>query len=201
MRLRRALALTVLACLAACGRADDDQAGRSANHGIVPSSEEENVASAPNEAQALPSPSAAPLDTLGGVSIGMTLADMRAKGLKVSHDEGPDPGAQCSYAQVDGMPDIYFMLEGSHVARIDVASPLYKTVGNVQVGLGEREAIRRLGSKVVVRPHPYTGPEGHYLIVHEKDAPLGLILETDGKTVISYRIGRWEQVQWIEGCS
>ena len=63
------------------------------------------------------------------------------------------------------------------------------------------EAIKRLGSAVVVQPHPYTGPEGHYLIVHKKGDPLGLIFETDGKSVISYRIGRWEQVQWIEGCS
>ncbi len=201
MRLKATLSLALLAALAACGRADDESADGISNSAIIPPSETDDVGAPPEEAAVPAKPSPAPLDELKGVKIGMTIADMRAKGLKVSHDAGPDPEAACSYAQVDGMPDVYFMLDGPKVARIDVASPLFKTVGGVQVGLGEPEAIKRLGSAVVVQPHPYTGPEGHYLIVHKKGDPLGLIFETDGKSVISYRIGRWEQVQWIEGCS
>lgn len=202
MRLRAALPLALLAALAACGRADDESgADGVSNSAIIPDSETANIGAPPAENAAPAKPSPAPLDELRGIKIGMTLADMSAKGLKVSHDAGPDPDSACSYAQVDGMPDVYFMLDGPKLARIDVASPLFKTVGGVQVGLGEPEAIKRLGSAVVVQPHPYTGPEGHYLIVHEKGAPLGLIFETDGKSVLSYRIGRWEQVQWIEGCS
>lgn len=202
MRLKAALSLALLAGLAACGRSDDEGTpDGTSNSAIIPTSETDNVGAPPKEPIAPVRPSPAPLDLLNGVKVGMTIADMRAKGLKVSHDAGPDPDSTCSYAKVDGMPDVSFMLEGPKVARIDVASPLFKTVGGVQVGLGEPEAIKRLGSAVVVQPHPYTGPEGHYLIVHEKGARLGLIFETDGKSVISYRIGRWEQVQWVEGCS
>ncbi len=56
--------------------------------------------------------------------------------------------------------------------------------------------------QVRVEPHPYTGPEGHYLIVTSpNDSMYRLIFETDGKHVVSYRAGLRPVVDWIEGCS
>lgn len=141
-----------------------------------------------------------PLDELAGVKVGMTLAQLRSRGITITREEEADPEEPCSWAEVKGLTDVQFMLDGETVARIDVFSPAYATLGGVRVGQSEAEVRHRLGDRVKVEPHPYTGPEGHYLVVHAKSAPMGLILETDGKKVLSYRIGRWEPVQWIEGC-
>ena len=83
----------------------------------------------------------------------------------------------------------------------DVGDKRHEGPGGLRVGQSEAEALKRLGGKARVELHPYTGPEGHYLVVHEDGAPRGLIAETDGKQVQSWRIGQWEQVQWIEGCA
>jgi hypothetical protein len=68
-----------------------------------------------------------------------------------------------------------------------------------------REAeIRSLYRTAIrVEPHPYTGPEGHYLVYRARSQPFGMIFATDYRTgrVDSFRIGRWRYVQLIEGCA
>ena len=69
------------------------------------------------------------------------------------------------------------------------------------------EIVRRSASSspapgVRVEPHPYDGPVGQYLIVDALDAPgLRLIYETDGDRVTSFRAGRRDAVDLIEGCA
>ncbi len=190
MRLNRACALALLGFLAACGRAGDDNAANASNETLVVPGAETNVAEAPNESETA-MPADPPLDELGGVKVGMTVAELRATGLKAQKDNGPDPDNRCGYARLPGVTDLFFMLDGDTVVRIDTDAPGHPTLGGVEVGMSEAEALRRLGDRAKVQPHPYTGPQGHYLVVHAPNAPLGLILETDGKKVVSYRIGRW----------
>jgi hypothetical protein len=166
---------------------------------VVAPGDAANVVEAPNGA--MPVSVEPPLDQLAGVKVGMTMKDLRAAGLEATKDNGPDPGNTCGYARIASLKDLFFMLDGDTVVRIEVATPGHPTLGGVEVGMSEADAVHRLGSGVKVQPHPYTGPTGHYLVVHEKGAPLGLIAETDGKKVLSYRIGRWNYVQWKEGCS
>ncbi|MBO9576776.1 MAG: hypothetical protein J7494_13655 [Sphingobium sp.] len=198
MRLSRPLALALFALLAACGRAKDEHAVAS-NDVIVAPGDVANIGEAPNTAE--PEADEPPLDALAGVKVGMAIKDLNAAGLVATKDTGPDPGNTCGYARIASLKDLFFMLDGDTVVRIEVATPGHPTLGGVEVGMSEAEAVRRLGDRVTVQPHPYTGPSGHYLVVHEKGAPLGLIAETDGKKVLSYRIGRWTYVQWKEGCS
>jgi len=197
MRLSRPLALAFLVLLAACGRAKDENAAAS-NDVIVAPGDVVNIGEAPNAAAPEEDQ---PLDELAGVRVGMTVKDLNAAGLAATKDNGPDPGNTCGYARIASLKDLFFMLDGDTVVRIEVATPGHPTLGGVEVGMSEAEAVRRLGDRVTVQPHPYTGPAGHYLVVHEEGAPLGLIAETDGKKVLSYRIGRWTYVQWKEGCS
>jgi hypothetical protein len=200
MRLNRPLALALLGLLAACGRAKDENVAAS-NDVIVAPGDAANVAAAPNGEQNESAPVPPPLDELAGVKVGMTIKDLRAAGLAATKDNGPDPSNTCGYARIANLKDLFFMLDGDTVVRIEVATPGHPTLGGVDVGMSEADAVHRLGSGVKVQPHPYTGPTGHYLVMHEDGAPLGLIAETDGKKVLSYRIGRWTYVQWKEGCS
>lgn len=54
-----------------------------------------------------------------------------------------------------------------------------------------------------VEPGPYTGPEGHYLVYRARGEPYGLIFATDPDSgrAIAFRVGLWDYVQLIEGCS
>jgi hypothetical protein len=202
MRLRLGLALALLGLLAACGRAKDENAAASnaaSNDVIVAPGAEAGVLEPPNAMQ--PGPAQAPLDRLAGVKVGMTIADLRRAGFAVTKDDGPDPGNNCGYARIASLPDLFFMLDGDTVVRIEVDTPGHPTAGGIEAGMSEVEVLSRLGPAVTIQPHPYTGPKGHYLVVHQAGAPFGLIAETDGKKVLSYRIGRWSYVQWKEGCS
>lgn len=202
MRLRRARALSALALalagLAACGAPDRGEAGDDAANGA----DATNRAATPAGAPEPPVAEAQALDRLGAIRIGATLDELAREGAIVEgRDEPLSEDATCGYARFRGLPEVAAMLDGDRVVRIDVWTARHATLGGVRVGQGEAEALRRLGGRAKVEPHPYTGPDGHYLVVHEAGAPRGLILETDGATVQSWRIGRWEEVQWIEGCA
>lgn len=196
--MRGRLVLLLVATLAACGAPERKEATNAVVDNEVAAEAGTNAA---NEAAPEPVVAQALPDHLGPIKIGATLAALKRDGVTVAGQDEPMEGSTCTYANFKGMPDVAAMLDSNKIARIDVSSAAYETLGGVRVGQSEAEAVKRLGGRAKVEPHPYTGPEGHYLTLHEKGAPTGLIIETDGKTVQSYRFGRWEQVQWIEGCS
>ena len=210
MRLKCALPLLALAGLGACGKpqqtavndaaineAADVAIDRATNAGNAVANAVNAVAQKPTPAPDMPA-----FDRLGAIRVGATLAELKRDGLVVDRQDEPlDEESTCTFATFKGQPDVSVMLDGERIVRIDVDGKQHETMGGVRVGQSEAEALKRLGGKAVVDPHPYTGPEGHYLVVRDKGAPRGLILETDGQTVESYRFGAWDAVQLIEGCA
>jgi hypothetical protein len=199
----RLLPLLTLAGLAACGGPKTDQSAenKAANAAEIVTNAAVNTV---NEVVLDTAPAPVPhnFDSLGKIRIGATLREMEHEGLAVAgQDEPLDEESTCTYATFKDMPDLAVMMDGERIARIDVGDKRHEGPGGLRVGQSEAEALKRLGGKARVELHPYTGPEGHYLVVHEDGAPRGLIAETDGKQVQSWRIGQWEQVQWIEGCA
>jgi hypothetical protein len=197
MRLRVSLGLVLLAALAACGRADDaanrsDDPQGPGNITLVPEDEGGPIVA--------PTIKDAALDEMDGVKIGMTIADLRAAGFSVEKDDGPDPDNRCGYARIDGIRDRFFMLDGDTVVRIDVASPGHPTMGGVEVGMRETDVTARLGKNVRVVRARARGEAAHDFIVHRDGGAFGLVMETDGAKVLSYRIGRWEAVQSSDDC-
>ncbi|MBN8819103.1 MAG: hypothetical protein J0I80_10355 [Sphingomonas sp.] len=201
--MKPALALPLLAALAACSGAKQDQAPDNAGNEAVNAAAPASSNAAGNVAEATPqaTPTAFVLDRFGPIRVGATIAALDREGLHVAGRDEPLEGSTCGYATFKGQDDVAAMLDGDRVVRIDVSGAAHEGPGGLRVGQSEADALRRLGSQTKVQPHPYTGPEGHYLILHADGAPNGLIVETDGKTVQSWRIGHWDQVQWIEGCS
>jgi hypothetical protein len=143
----------------------------------------------------------------------MTVAQAQAaagKPVKVSHDEVSEG---CEFAEVEGGPkSLAFMVlrakpsDPWKIARADVheGSPI-ATLSGIRTGATEAEVKATYsgkGGSYTVEPHPYTGPEGHYL-VYDADGPGGkqLIFETDGKKVLSFRAGEENAVKAIEGCA
>ncbi len=56
------------------------------------------------------------------------------------------------------------------------------------IGSSEAEVVAAYPDQVIATPHPYTGPQGHYLSV-EFENNLAIIFETDGTIVQGYRAG------------
>ena len=143
------------------------------------------------------------LHGVGELRIGMPLAELRRMGAKEEFQS--EDGADCSYWTVP-REDVALMVSGRRVVRIDINNPKYRTPSGARVGMTEAQVRRIYGRALKVEPHPYTGPEGHYLVYRARGEPYGMIFETepvDGKpaTIVSFRVGLWKHVQLIEGCS
>lgn len=91
------------------------------------------------------------------------------------------------------------------VARIDIENDSIATDKGIRVGDSEEKVKRAYGSAVIVEPHKYIS--GHYLEIKsgsdaQKNATAkGIVFETDGKKVTTFRAGFWDPVRWVEGCA
>jgi hypothetical protein len=140
------------------------------------------------------------LHGIGGLRVGTPVGALRRMGA--THEDYPDPDVDCSYWQTPGWPGLMLMVSGGRVVRIETEDRRYRTASGARVGMTEAE-IRRIYPGMRVEPHPYTGPQGHYLVFRARGEPYGLIVETDPDTgrALQMRVGLWEAVQLIEGCS
>lgn len=156
-------------------------------------------------------PSGAPSDwrvglrTFGPVRYGMTLAEAsRVLGERLL--PGLEYAAEgCSYLRPRAIPrGTSFMVLDGRVERVDVDTAGVRTISGAQVGSTEDEVRALYPGRIRTEPHPYTGPEGHYLRFVPRvpaDTAFGLIFETDGRRVTSFRAGRQPAVGYIEGCA
>jgi hypothetical protein len=112
---------------------------------------------------------------------------------------------ECAYMGIPDGPStraVRLMVVHDTVVRIDVDSLPVATTWGDRVGDSESAVLARHAGHVLVQPHKYTGPQGHYLIVSAADDTLHrLVLETDGQHVTTYRAGLLPYVEWVEGCS
>lgn len=139
------------------------------------------------------------LHGIGTLRIGTPVAALRRIGA--TGEAYPDPDIDCSYWRSPRWPGLLMMVSGGRVVRIETEDRRYRTASGARVGMTEA-AIRRLyGPAMRLQPHPYTGPQGHYLVFRARNQPYGLIVETDGRRATQVRVGTWEAVQLIEGCS
>jgi len=142
------------------------------------------------------------LRTYGPVRFGMTIRQAaRALGQRLD----VDTTESCTYtAPMSFPPGVSFMVIDGHIARIDVDTTGVQTRSGAHVGSTEDEVKHLYSGQIRVEPHPYTGPEGHYLVYTPRDpadTTFGMIFETDGLIVTRYRSGEHAAVEYIEGCS
>lgn len=140
-------------------------------------------------------------DGFGPVKIGMTLSQAsRALGVRVTRDVGYD-GDDCYYATPKGdFKGIALMMNGTRVVRIDVESGNYTTDRGAKIGDSEARIKRLYKGVYKVSRHKYFDA-GRYIEVEIEGGRYSIIFETDGKRVTTYRVGRPEQVGYVERCS
>ena len=140
------------------------------------------------------------LHGIGTLRIGTPVGELRRMGG--TGEAYPDEDVDCAYWTAPSWPELNMMVSGGRVVRIETEDARYRTASGARVGMTEAE-IRALYPAMRVEPHPYTGPEGHYLVYRARSEPYGLIVETDPDNgrAVSVRVGLWDAVQLIEGCS
>jgi len=142
------------------------------------------------------------LTGIGPAKVGMTIAQAQAL-LGAARIERIEPSDPCGYAYFASVPaGISFMVAGDTLVRTNVDTTGFRSGRGLGLGSREADVLSAYSGMVRVEPHPYLGPEGHYLIV-EDSAQRGyrLIFETDGRVVTSFRAGRIPEVDLIEGCA
>jgi hypothetical protein len=138
---------------------------------------------------------------IGDLRIGAPLAALRTMGA--TGEDYPDPEIDCGYWRAPQWPGLSMMVSGDRIVRIETEDSRYRTASGARVGMAEAEIRAIYGRRMRVEPHPYTGPEGYYLVYRARGEPYGMIVETDPENgrATSIRVGTWEAVQLIEGCS
>jgi hypothetical protein len=106
----------------------------------------------------------------------------------------------CFHVGAAAHPRVSFMIVNRRLARIEVDGAGVPTASGIRVGDSEERAKQVYGSRLKVKPHAYTGREGHYLTIRSADGRYGIRFETDNGKITTFYAGRFDAVQYIEGC-
>jgi hypothetical protein len=151
-------------------------------------------------------------DGIGALRVGMTLAgasDAIDRPVELDPSSLVAPDATCGYAQVAGIArGLLLMVVRERpggpwrIGRFDVVEP---SRARTDTGIGidaTEDDVRAAYDNVVVEPHPYQGPDAHYLVI-DPDGAGGLltIFETSAGRVTRFRSGSERYVRAIEGCA
>jgi hypothetical protein len=138
-------------------------------------------------------------DGAGPIKIGMTLSQLNT----VLHEKSSLPDASdeqgCFYINPSKHPHIALMIIDGRLARIDVEKPGLSTSEGIQVGDSESRALKVYDHRLKVEAHQYIDT-GHYLTVRSKDTRFGIRFETDQGKITMFYAGRYDAIQYVEGC-
>ncbi|MFL6674073.1 MAG: hypothetical protein ACJ8LG_12385 [Massilia sp.] len=140
------------------------------------------------------------LDGMGPLAIGMPFdsANARVNGVLKRTEAGLLASADCDIVELAGHPGVALMFRDDLLVRIDVSQPGPRTDTGVAVGdpvMRVREAYPRLKSS----QHAY-GDSEQYLTALSGDGRLAVRFETYNGNISTFYAGRFEAVQFIEGC-
>ncbi|MGK7925301.1 MAG: hypothetical protein AB4290_08645, partial [Spirulina sp.] len=146
------------------------------------------------------------LTGLGGVDIGMTIAEASKKtGIQFNNESSGGEEYGCFYYQARKEPQgVDYMVTEGKISRIDIHTKQITTLSGAKIGDTEERIKALYPGKIEEEPHKYL-PEGKYLFFMPKDAAYQnyrVIFETNEKgIVITMRSGKLPEVAWVEGCA
>lgn len=144
---------------------------------------------------------------IGPISVPMAVADASAA---TGQDLRVDPGSRlgesnpCGFAQIDGLDELWFMVDGDRLVRVDVTgSTSWRTSAGVGVGSSEAEVRDAYPGLVTTEAHPYPmDDDSRYLVVTDPAHPgYEIIFSVHRGAVLDYRVGLAEFVRYPEGCA
>jgi len=133
------------------------------------------------------------------VTIGMTVARLNTVlGEKFRKPAAKEDQA-CFYLEPKSQPKVSLMIEDGRLSRIDVKARGVSTSTGIQVGDTEKHVLQVYGRRLKTEPHKYID-NGHYLTAKSADGRYGIRFETEDGRITSYYAGRYEAIQYVEGC-
>ena len=137
---------------------------------------------------------------IGSLRIGLKADALERRFTARPADRDFETENDCGYWTSPRLPGLSLMVVDGRLARIDVNDPAWRTRSGARVGMDQQQMLDLYRGLMRTEPHPYTDPEGKYLVYRARHEPFGLIAETSDGKVRSIRVGYWKNVQWIEGC-
>lgn len=139
-------------------------------------------------------------DSYQNVKIGMSVQEANSI-LKdyVNNIEDMDDSSCYYLHKPENDKAVMYMIVEGNVTRIDNYDVLtVSTEKSIKIGSSKDDVLRNY-KKVEVSPHPYNDEYGEYLEVKLSNGN-GIIFETDNNIVVSFRLGSYPSVRYIEGC-
>lgn len=144
---------------------------------------------------------------VGPITVPMAVADASAatgQDLRVDPGTRLDDTNRCGFAQIDGLDELWFMVDGDRIVRVDVTgSSTWRTEAGVGVGSSEAEVRNAYAGTVTAEAHPYpVDDDSRYLVVTDPAHPgYEIIFSVHQGAVLDYRVGLAEFVRYPEGCA
>lgn len=162
----------------------------------------ETPANADNTVESVEQPATAETivrhDGFGKIKVGMAVAQAsQASGAKFVRGKGYENA--CYYVDSPKLKGVRLMVTSDKIARIDISSNKYVTDKGARIGDTE-DKIKKLYPGINVYPQKYDEKK-HDLEISSGDQKYLIIFETDGRRVTSFRVGKTEEVGYVEGCS
>jgi hypothetical protein len=142
----------------------------------------------------------------GPVRLGMSVSAVRRvlgdAGAQLAGNESDVPLSDCAYLESKRIPQgLGLMFAKGRLVRIDIIEGPTKTSNGAGIGDSEDRIKQLYAGRIKVEPHVYVD-EGHYLnYVPVGRSNVGIVFETDGQQVTSFRVGTFAAIALIEGCS
>ena len=142
---------------------------------------------------------------VGPIRLGMTLSAVRRalKDQAASLDGDAADVQECAYLESSAIPEyLGVMFVHGRVVRVDVSAAGIHTMSGA--GVGDTEARIKLlyPGRVTVEAAFYDSEHGHFLNYWpaKRKREYGIVFETEGEKVISFRAGTKAAIAWVEGC-
>lgn len=138
-------------------------------------------------------------NSFGKVKVGMTVSDA-SKTLGTELVRGKGYKDDCYYVEPKQQyKGVLFMVTKGTIARIDIKSKEYATDKGAKIGDTEAK-IKQLYKGIEVVPQKYDEKK-HDMEFYSEDKKFLINFETDGNRVTGFRVGKAEEVGYVEGCS
>jgi hypothetical protein len=141
---------------------------------------------------------------IGPLRFGMSAEQMRKAWGAPLYGEAPPNNSQACYYLRPRKDDyeLLFMVEGDRFVRVDVKTGTKAAPGGGRVGMSIGELRKLYGGRVKSEPNFYDSDAVDLRVAppHRKNALL--LFEANEKGIVnSWRIGKPQQVNYVEGCS
>lgn len=122
-----------------------------------------------------------------------------------ANSEGPDTDVEYEFCHYSGVETsqgfVFVMLRNNVVARIETEDKEVRLSNGLGVGSVREDIIAAYGDDAVSRRNFYTGSAGYIDYMVRRPGNTGVYFLLEGNdNVHAFQVGRFPELEWVEGC-